>query len=50
MGLSGTVGVAGSRSEKDLKTKLQELKTAFQEGLLNETEYEEKRSKLLENL
>jgi len=50
MGLSGTVGKAGSRSEKDLKTKLQELKTAFQEGLLNETEYEEKRSKLLENL
>jgi len=50
MGLSGTVGNAGSRSEKDLKTKLQELKTAFQEGLLSETEYEEKRSKLLENL
>lgn len=50
MGLSGTVGKAGSRSEKDLKTKLQELKVAFDEGLLNESEYEIKRSKLLENL
>jgi hypothetical protein len=50
MGLSGTVGNAGSKGEKDLKTKLLELKTAFQEGLLSEAEYEEKRSKLLANL
>ena len=50
MGLSGTVGVSGSRRDKDLKTKLQELKLAFDEGLLTESEYEAKRSNLLENL
>jgi hypothetical protein len=50
MGLSGTVGVSGARNDKDLKTKLQELKVAFSEGLLSESEYETRRSKLLENL
>jgi len=50
MGLSGTVGVVGKRNEKDLKTRLQELKQAFEEGLLTQEEYESKRSVLLENL
>ena len=50
MGLSGTVGVAGKKNSKDLKTKLQELKQAFEEGYLTKEEYESKRSGLLENL
>jgi len=50
MGLSGTVGVSGARMDKDLKTKLEQLKVAFSEGLLTESEYETKRSKLLDNL
>jgi hypothetical protein len=50
MGLSGTVGVPSKNNSKDLKTKLQELKQAFDEGLLTKDEYEAKRAGLLENL
>jgi hypothetical protein len=50
MGLSGTVGATLRNSEKDLKSKLQELKNAFEEGLLDEQEYNSKRAQLLENL
>jgi hypothetical protein len=50
LGLSGTVRTSGKRVDKDLKSRLQELKTAFDEGLLSNSEYEAKRSKLLEDL
>jgi len=50
MGLSGTVGIPSKSSSKDLKTKLQEIKQAFEAGLLTKDEYEAKRSGLLENL
>jgi hypothetical protein len=47
MGLSGTVAARGTKDSKDLKTSLQELKSAFEEGLLSELEYEKKRRKIL---
>lgn len=50
MKLSGTVGITSKKSEKDLTTRLQELKQAFDEGLLSQLEYESKRSAFLENL
>jgi hypothetical protein len=50
MGLSGTVGTGSKKSDKDLTTRLQELKQAFEEGLLTQTEYDSKRAVLLDNL
>lgn len=50
MRLAGTAGRGGNKSEKDLKTKLVELKQAFDGGMISQSEYESKRSELLENL
>lgn len=51
MGLSGTVGVATPNSPgKDLKSKLEELKRVFDEGLITQDEYDSKRANLLDGL
>jgi hypothetical protein len=50
MGLSGTIAAKGFPNKKDLKTKLQELKNAYEEGLLSEAEYQDKREDILGDL
>ena len=50
MGLQGTMGAKKLSSEKDLKTKLLELKSALDAGLIDHSEYTNKREKLLGDL